>query len=66
MHLSNPVSQAAFYTEDSTTTAPKGLGQKLYAYANDQWDNIKQGRPVEFPKAKSPQLSINIDKILPN
>jgi len=40
------------------------IGEKLWAFASNQFNNIVSGAPVEMPKRKSkPQLEINLDKI---
>lgn len=42
------------------------LKTRLYAYANTQFDNIKNGRPLELPRTGKPSIQINLDKILDN
>lgn len=64
-----PATTPAFYTDEALAKAEekKGFKEKLYAYASDQFDNIKSGKPLELPKAdKKPQLEINLGRIFNN
>ncbi len=66
LKLTQPVTESAFYSEEPGTVNDKDLKTKLYAYANTQFDNIRNGRPVELPKTGKPQLQINLNRIFNN
>ena len=67
-----PVTQKSFYAneepEDETTGKPR-LKEKVFAYANNQFNNLLNGEPVELPKSGArgkPQLQINLGKLFNN
>ena len=67
MKFTRPVTEDSFYAENDTTGAEQpAFREKLYAYANNQWENIRDGKKVELPKAGKPKLQINLDKLLNN
>lgn len=57
-----------FYANnDKPEEKREAFKDKVYAYANNQFDNIKNGRPVELPKPdKKPQLEIDLGRIFNN
>lgn len=58
--------QGFYANEDSSEPAEskKDFKDRLYAYASNQFDNIKNGKPVELPKPeKKPQIEIDLGKI---
>lgn len=61
------VTTQGFYpNEESSEPAEskKDFKDRLYAYASNQFDNIKNGKPVELPKPeKKPQIEIDLGKI---
>ncbi len=53
--------------KSSSEEGNESLRDKLYAYANTQFGNFKEGRPLELPKPeKKPQIEIGIPKIFTN
>lgn len=66
VRVGKPVTESAFYSDGVQPEEDPKLKTKLYAYANTQFDNIKNGRPVELPKTGKPQLQINLNKIFNN
>ncbi len=67
-----PATTPAFYADNSerdvTTQEDKpGFKEKVYAYANNQFENLLAGRPLELPKPeRKPQLEIDLGKIFNN
>ncbi len=70
--LTKPITASTFYAsnegeEEVTEQSELGFRERIYAYANDQFGNLLNGRPLELPKTeKRPQLEINLDKLLDN
>lgn len=54
------------FSSDELAAGQEDLKTRLYAYANTQFDNIKNGRPLELPRTGKPRLQINLDKLLNN
>ena len=63
----NPkVTTQGFYANESNVAeeSKKDFKDRLYAYASNQFENIKNGKPVELPKPeKKPQIEIDLGKI---
>ena len=56
-----------FYAGKDAEEKKEAFKDKVYAYANNQFENIKNGRPLELPKpTKKPQLEIDLGKIFNN
>lgn len=66
--MNKPVTESAFYPDGAEVEeeADQDIKTKLYAYANSQFDNIKNGRKVELPRTGKPQLQINLNRIFNN
>ena len=58
LKLSNPPVEEPVVEEDLKT--------RVYAYANNQFDNIRNGRPLESPRIGKPQLQINLNRLFNN
>jgi len=55
--------QGFYANREKSGEEKKDFKDKLYAYASSQFDNIKNGKPVELPKPeKKPQLEIDLGK----
>ncbi len=67
-----PATTPAFYAdknkEDAAAGEDKpGFKEKVYAYANNQFENLLAGKPLELPKPeKKPQLEIDLGKLFNN
>lgn len=62
-----PATTPAFYANQGEEEDRSGFKEKLYAYANTQFDNLLSGKPLELPKTeKKPQLEINLGRIFNN
>ena len=64
LKLSQPEDQQGL--EPVNPEADQDLKTKVYAYANTQFDNIRNGRPLELPRTGKPQLQINLNKLFNN
>ena len=64
LKLTGPATESAFYA--GAEVEEEDLKTKLYAYANTQFDNIRNGRPLELPRTGKPQLQINLNRIFNN
>ena len=66
--LSSPVTESTFYatTDSLSREKDQDIRDRLYAYANDQWENILSGKSVELPKTRKPHLEINLNRIFNN
>lgn len=65
LNLNKPVSKDWLAESETQKEAEKGLKDKVFAYANNQFQNFKQGKKLELPKAPKgkPQFEINLDKL---
>lgn len=62
-----PATAPAFYAEKEQEEPKQDFKLKLYAYANTQFGNLLQGRPLELPKSeKKPQIEIDLGRIFNN
>ncbi len=62
-----PATTPAFYANSDKEEEQHGFKEKLYAYANTQFDNLLKGKPLELPKTeKKPQLEINLGRFFNN
>lgn len=66
LKLSKPESSAPGTKEEDKVEADQDLKTRVYTYANSQFDNIKNGRPLELPRTGKPQLQINLDRLFNN
>jgi hypothetical protein len=66
LQLSQPGREASFYAEIKDDSTNENLKSKVYAYANTQFDNLRNGRPLELPRTGKPQLQINLDRLFNN
>jgi hypothetical protein len=62
--LNQPTNDVPVETEETGTE--DDLKTRVYAYANSQFDNIKNGRPLELPRTGKPQLQINLNRLFNN
>jgi hypothetical protein len=65
LHINKPVSEDWADESESQKEAQMGLKDKVFAYASNQFENIKAGKKLELPKAPKgkPQFEINLDKL---
>ncbi len=67
-----PATTPAFYAEGNRAESiaeedKPGFKEKVYAYANNQFENLLAGRPLELPKPeKKPQLEIDLGRFFNN
>ena len=67
-----PATTPAFYADNNTANAAAdedepGFKEKVYAYANNQFENLMAGKPLELPKPeKKPQLEIDLGRFFNN
>lgn len=66
LKISKPETAVPQGTEAEETVSVEDLKTRVYAYANSQFDNIKNGRRLELPRTGKPQLQINLDKLFNN
>lgn len=67
LKLRQPVSGTAFgEVEPEAAEGNEDLKKKVYAYASHQFNNIRNGKPLELPKTGKPQLQINLNRIFNN
>ena len=52
--------------EEVPEATEEDLKTRVYAYANSQFDNLRNGRPLELPRTGKPQLQINLDRLFNN
>lgn len=66
----SPNTIKSFYADsgadnEAVDQAKPGFGDRLFAYANDQVNNLVNGRKLELPKTETkPQLSFNLPRII--
>ncbi len=64
-----PVTQKSFYANHEEPAGKPKLKERVFAYANNQFNNLLSGEPVELPKTDKkgkPQLEINLGKLFNN
>lgn len=64
----SPATARAFYADnqeqEKVQEEDQDIKEKVFAYATDQFDNLRSGKRLELPRAeRKPQLEINLDKL---